>query len=275
MLQKEEMLMNYTKEDHTFMICAYQENPYLENCICSILNQSVLGKVKLSTSTPNEYIKGLAKKYSLSLVYNSGKGDAVDNFNFAYAQADTKLVTLCHQDDYYNSLYLETVLQGVNQKKEPIIIYTDYYEDRGNKIIETNLLLTIKRIMNYPLRFSFFQGNRWVRKRILSFGNPICCPAVTFCKANISGVPFSGVWKNSFDWDAWLRLSVQRGKFIYCPGKLMAHRIWENSITTETISDGVRENEDYRILCSLWPRPIAKMIFLIYKQSQNSNDKGE
>ena len=122
MLQKEEMLMNYTKEDHTFMICAYQENPYLENCICSILNQSVLGKVKLSTSTPNEYIKGLAKKYSLSLVYNSGKGDAVDNFNFAYAQADTKLVTLCHQDDYYNSLYLESVLLDVNLKKEPIII---------------------------------------------------------------------------------------------------------------------------------------------------------
>ena len=116
-LQKEEMLMNYTKEDHTFMICAYQENPYLENCICSILNQSVLGKVKLSTSTPNEYIKGLAKKYSLSLVYNSGKGDAVDNFNFAYAQADTKLVTLCHQDDYYNSLYLETSLFVFSRKQ--------------------------------------------------------------------------------------------------------------------------------------------------------------
>ena len=57
--------------------------------------------------------------------------------------------------------------------------------------------------------------------------------------------------------------------------KLMAHRIWPESLTSKTIENQIREKEDYQILCSMWPRPIAKMIFLIYKQSQNSNDKGE
>ena len=62
--------MEYSEKNHTFIICAYQENPYLENCILSILNQEVLGKVMISTSTPNQYILGLAEKYDIPIVVN-------------------------------------------------------------------------------------------------------------------------------------------------------------------------------------------------------------
>ena len=51
----------------------------------------------------------------------------------------------------------------------------------------------------------------------------------------------------------------------------MVHRIWKGSLTSQTIDNQVRDKEDYQILCSLWPEPLAKIIFNFYKKSQNSN----
>ena len=108
--------MKYSEKNHTFVICAYQENPYLENCILSIFNQNLLGKVLISTSTPNQYILGLAQKYNIPIVINSDNASSTNNFNFAYTQVDTELVTICHQDDYYESNYLESILQVINNR---------------------------------------------------------------------------------------------------------------------------------------------------------------
>ena len=52
-------------KNHTFVICAYKESQYLEECIKSVLNQNVKSNVIISTSTPNEYINNLAKKYDI------------------------------------------------------------------------------------------------------------------------------------------------------------------------------------------------------------------
>ena len=48
---------------HTFVVCAYKESQYLEECIQSVLNQNVKSKVIISTGTPNSYIKEIAEKY--------------------------------------------------------------------------------------------------------------------------------------------------------------------------------------------------------------------
>ena len=50
---------------HTFVVCAYKESQYLEECIQSVLNQNVKSKVIISTGTPNSYIKEIAEKYKL------------------------------------------------------------------------------------------------------------------------------------------------------------------------------------------------------------------
>ena len=50
---------------HTFVVLAYKESLFLEDCIKSVLNQTVKTNVKIATSTPNDFIDGLAKKYSL------------------------------------------------------------------------------------------------------------------------------------------------------------------------------------------------------------------
>lgn len=52
---------------HTFVICAYKESEYLEECIKSIKNQSIKSKVIITTSTDNLFIRELAEKYAIKL----------------------------------------------------------------------------------------------------------------------------------------------------------------------------------------------------------------
>ena len=43
-----------SKTNHTFVICAYKESPYLEECIQSLQAQTVSSQILMVTSTPNE-----------------------------------------------------------------------------------------------------------------------------------------------------------------------------------------------------------------------------
>ena len=45
---------------HTFVILAYKESDDLEDCIKSVLKQSVKSNVVIATSTPNDFITDLA-----------------------------------------------------------------------------------------------------------------------------------------------------------------------------------------------------------------------
>ena len=41
---------------HTFVVLAYKESNYLEDCIKSVLNQKYKSNVVIATSTPNKFI---------------------------------------------------------------------------------------------------------------------------------------------------------------------------------------------------------------------------
>ena len=47
----------------------------------------------MATSTPNEWIQGLAEKYEIPLYINTGEGGIAQDWNFAYRQAKTDYVT--------------------------------------------------------------------------------------------------------------------------------------------------------------------------------------
>jgi glycosyltransferase involved in cell wall biosynthesis len=49
-------------QEHCFVIPAYKNSPYLENCIQSLLKQTVKSEIILTTSTPSTFIEELAKK---------------------------------------------------------------------------------------------------------------------------------------------------------------------------------------------------------------------
>ncbi|MDD2459280.1 MAG: glycosyltransferase family A protein, partial [Eubacteriales bacterium] len=61
--------------NHTFVIMAHKNAPFIEETIQSLLKQTSPSNVVLSTSTPNERILGLAEKYQLEIFVNEpGQG---------------------------------------------------------------------------------------------------------------------------------------------------------------------------------------------------------
>ena len=65
MLGINEMIERKKMKDHTFAVCAYQESPYLEECIKSLKKQTIKSNILIATSTPNDYIKGISDKYTI------------------------------------------------------------------------------------------------------------------------------------------------------------------------------------------------------------------
>lgn len=263
--------MLFTANDHTFAICAYKECKYLEECILSLKGQKIKSNLLIITSTPNDYIKQLADKYQIPLYIREGESDIAKDWNFAYQQAKTKLVTITHQDDVYCENYLVDVLRSVNIAVNPLIVFGDYGEIRNGNIVTANHLLNVKKAMLYLLRFSPLWNSRFVRRRILSFGSAICCPSVTFVKKMLPGEPFASGYQSDLDWQAWERISRIKGSFVYCHTLLMLHRIHEESVTTRIIANSDRTKEDFDMYCKFWPKWLAKGLVKLYAKSQDSN----
>ena len=260
--------------NHTFVLLAYKESEYLEECIKSLLNQSINSKIVIATSTPNSFINNISKKYNLEIMVNNDKKGIANDFNFAFNCVDSELVTIAHQDDIYDKEYTKNVIEFYNKYKKSLIIFTNYYEIRNNEKIYTNKNIKIKEKILFLLKNKKLSSIKFIKRSALRFGNAICCPSVTFCKNNIN---FKEIFTSSFtsnmDWLAWERLSKEKGNFIYIDKKLMGHRVHEESTTTKIIKEGNRTNEDYEMFIKFWPKLIAKKLTKFYKKSEESNNE--
>ena len=269
------MKQTYTKNDHTFVVCAYKESAHLYECIDSLMNQTERGKIMIATSTPSDFLQNAAAKYGIELRVNSAPPSISGDWNFALRQATSPLVTLAHQDDVYAPDYLETCLRRLNRATNPIIFFSHYGELRNGERCYNNKLLGVKKLMLKPLKA--FPRSKFIRRRVLSMGNPICCPAVTYVrssgKSDKSGEfpEFTNEFKTSLDWCQWELLSQRKGSFVYCETQLMFHRIHEESETTKTIGESVRSKEDFEMFKKFWPTWIAKRLLKFYSASEDSN----
>ena len=257
---------------HTFAVCAYGESPYLEECVQSLLAQKVRTRILIATSTPNSYIYGIGEKYGIPVHINHGEKGLAGDWNFAYSCATTPLVTLAHQDDRYYVNYTEDVLAAAKKCRHPLIIFTDYNELRNGKTVTTNRLLKVKRLLLTPLKLTCFWKNRFVRRRILSIGSAICCPAVTLVKENLDSFSFKNNMKSNIDWQAWEEISRRKGEFAYTARAGMEHRIHQESTTSELIEENGRRAEDLYMFRKFWPGWVAKMIEKVYQKSEESNE---
>lgn len=263
--------MKKRKTTHTFVVLAYKESQYLEECIKSVLNQSLKTNVIIATSTPNEYIKNMAKKYSLNIVINKEPKGIGYDFDFAVNAADTDLVTVAHQDDIYAENYAKEIIAEYERHKDAIILFPDYYEIKGENNEYKNVNLKIKRFLLLPLKIKKISGIKFIKRCALRLGCAIGCPSVTFVKNKCPKEIFASDMKCDIDWLAWERLSKRKGKFIYISKYLMGHRIHEESTTTEIIKENTRTKEDLIMFKKFWPTPIAKLITKIYANSEKNN----
>lgn len=259
-------------EKHTFVICAYGESPYLEACIRSLKNQTVKSRILMATSTPNSHIRELGKKHHIPLFINEGEAGIVEDWNFGYRQADTRYITIAHQDDIYHSSYTCFLCKMMEEADRPLIFFSDYGEIRNKKIVRSNTLLRIKRLMLLPLECQALSGSKFVRRRILSLGSPICCPSVGFAREQVKTPIFQPGFRSNEDWQAWEKISREKGDFVYCRKRLVYHRIHEESATTSIIGDSGRMEEDLVMFRKFWPAWIAEPLARMYGKSEESNN---
>ncbi len=264
--------MSYLANDHTFVLCAYKESAYLEECVESLVAQTARSNILIATSTPNDHISAVAEKYNIPVYINEGEKGIGGDWNFAYDKADTPLVTIAHQDDIYEPEYTAQMLDFINRSKKPILYFSGYAELRNSEKVYNNSILKIKKLMLSPLKIKAFWKSKFVRRRILSLGCPICCPSVTFVTNQVGEKPFTNDYLSDIDWQQWEIQSRKKGSFVYNSNPLMCHRIHEESATTEIIGDSKRSKEDFDMFCKFWPRPIARIIAKIYSKSEKSND---
>lgn len=263
--------MQDLKPKHTFVICAYKESPYLEACIQSVLSQSQKSNVLIATSTPCPHIQGLAERYGLRVEVNKGKSGIGGDWNFALSCCHTPYVTLAHQDDLYGPDYGKMAVHSLEKARSPLIFFCDYAELRNGRKSEAAAIIKVKRLLLFPLRFRIFQNNRWIRRRILSLGNAVCCPSVTYCPGNLPLPLFNGSMKSNLDWLAWEKISRRKGAFVYCKKPLMCHRIHEGSTTSQLLNDNGRSREDYAVFRRFWPEKAARILTRLYQNSEKSN----
>ena len=258
--------------EHSFMVLAYGESPYLEDCVKSLLAQRVKSRILLSTSTPNDHIKDIAARYDLPLIVNPERLGIAGDWNFALKNCPTQLCTLAHQDDLYYPGYTESLLPRMEGAS---LGFCDYEELLNGAPRPATAMMKIKRVLLTPARLFPSLNTRGLRRSVLRFGSAICCPSVMYNRAYLADFTFDGGYKVSLDWDAWLRIADLPGSFVFAPAVQMAHRIHEDSETTRQIAAAGRLREDREMFSRLWPDWIAGLLARLYNRSTDFNAVGE
>lgn len=271
--------------EHTFVICAYKESPYLEECIQSLKNQTISSIILLATSTPSKYLEKMCEKYQIEYYVRDGVPGIAPDWNYALSVAKTPYVTIAHQDDVYETEYASRIMEILSNYKNdsrhcPLIVSTDYSELVGCKKDPNRRNLKVKKILLKPLKKIHNQSKKIWKRHALHLGNAVGCPTITYHMEYIQELLdkegkkqlFLEHFRSNLDWEALEWLSRKEGSFVYVPEVLVAHRIHEGSETTAAIHDNQRSQEDYEMLSKFWPKWIAKQILKVYSVSEKSNE---
>jgi glycosyltransferase involved in cell wall biosynthesis len=258
---------------HAFVVPAYGDSPYLGECVASLANQTRRGSiVAIATSTPSAYIERVAIEHGVPLAINPRRAGIGADWNFALDATDADLVTVAHQDDTYRADYLERVLRAMSRHPDASIAFTDYVEQEpaGTRPIHVNI--RVKRLLTRRV----FRNREAIettsdKRRLLAWGNPVCCPSVVLRRARLPGFRFTESMYSNLDWDAWLRLADSPGAFVYVREPLVVRRIHERSETSALIADKRRLDEDRAMFDRFWPAPIAAAITSVYRASYLAN----
>lgn len=252
---------------HTFAVCAYKDSPYLETCIRSLKKQTVSSTIIVCTSTPSSYIKGIAEKYGLPYFVREGKSDIQSDWNFAYEQAKSQLVTIAHQDDYYHRDYARMVQECWQKYEDTTVFSTDCVIIKGRWLQRPGMFLWIKKLLRIPLRFRGLANHICLKQAILLWGNPIICPSSTYNKEQLGMPLFASPYKFALDWDTLWKLAKRPGRFVCVEKPLIGYRIHEEATTKAFIDNHQRSKEELSMYQKIWPRPVARGLMVFYRKA--------
>ena len=252
--------------DHTFVVCAYKESPYLEECIRSLVEQTVKTNIAVYTSTPNDYIRGVAEKYGVPVYVNENAGQGIQaDWNFAYNSAKTRYVTVAHQDDVYDRNYVKALLKCARYYDDWSIFYVDYTPVKNGNYSKRDVNSRIRRFLRWPVKNKDKADRIWRKKMSLCLGNTIVCPLVTYNKGRLGDNVFTSEYDFNLDWDTFYKLACMPGRFLYVDKVLGHYRVHDGATSKEFIVDHRREREDRSMFEKFWPKWIAGLIMVFYK----------
>lgn len=252
----------------TFVVPAFGESPYLEDCLQSLLNQSIKVDIVITSHRENQLLISLSKKYSIPLLINEKGGSISRDWDFALKASPNSLVTLAHQDDLYHSEYAESMLIFFNKNENCAIAFTDLHELINGTLFNNNKRELIKKILRKLAYTRLSIIDNKIRFRVLlGLGCTIPCPTVTYNMKVIGGFSFSDLYTVNLDWDAWYRLAKKNSPIGYIRRSLVTHRIHADAETQKGILEKRREKEDLMLFIRFWPKPIAKLLLSLYRLS--------
>jgi Glycosyl transferase family 2 len=259
--------------DHTFAIPVYRAAPNLAALVESLRAQTEAhSEIVLTSSTPSAELDAFAKRHALPLHINPQRIDIAADWNFALGAAQTAFVTLAHQDDLFAPGYVVELGSALRRHPAACVAFCDYAEHTPLGARRTHINLRVKRALRrraFGVRECITETREKVR--LLSLGNPICCPSVMLNRSILTDFRFPGGFQSNLDWMAWLELARRPGGFVYVRERLVSKGVHAGSETTATIANRAREREDRALFDTLWPRPIAAGLAALYKFGYRAN----
>lgn len=258
--------------NHTFAVCAYQDSPYLEECLKSLVNQEVPTNIILCTSTPSEYIQNLADWYEIPVYVREGESDIQKDWNFAYDTAKTQYVTIAHQDDVYMPDYTKVLFAKMKRYRDMSMFFCSYITLTGTRPDPKARTGRIKQLLCLPVSLTRFADWKWLKRSCLCLGNGISCPMVTYNK-NLTGQSiFQSKLKYALDWEMFDKLAVRPGRFVYTREPHGYFRVHPEATSAKFIVEktGQKEREDREMFGHFWPKWMVELIMIFYKKSYAS-----
>jgi hypothetical protein len=226
----------------------------------------------VTTSTPSAYAADVARTHGVPLIVNPQRGGIGCDWNFALCASDAQLVTIAHQDDTYRPDYFARMVEAIRGRDDFSMAFSDYDERTAEGPRPLHINIRVKRF----LARRAFGARAEIRsppdkRRLLAWGNPICCPSVILNRAVRPEFRFTETLQSNLDWEAWMRLAQDPGAFIYVREPLVTRRIHAQSETSALIADRRRYDEDRAMFERFWPAPVAALIMSVYRASYRAN----
>lgn len=250
---------------HMFVICAYGQSPYLKACIRSLRAQTVPTKIICTTSSPSPWLEELLKEEGIPLYIREGESNIQEDWNFAVKKAESRFVTIAHQDDLYSRHYVEELAKAAVRYPDMTVFMSDGVLIKQGKVIWGGAVEAVKKVLRLPWRIKGLCHFRTVKRSGLLLGNPVMCPSCSYQKALVCLPLFSGGYDFVLDWECMRKLAEQPGRFVCVEKPLLYYRIHDGTATKACIQDHRREREEQQMFEKMWPRQAAAGLMKAYR----------
>ena len=258
------------------IVTAFGDSPHLRACLSSLADQwpvrAQYARLTVATSTPSEFVRTEARRVGARYVVNPIRRSIGTDWNFALSVSEAHLVALCHQDDIYAPTFAVRMLELFGEYPGLLMASSSYTQINGDGREGVSIVQLVKRLLMYRA----FQGRQVVqgpamRRRMFSWGNPVCCSSVVINARQLVDFRFDDSLLSNLDWDAWDRIASLPGDVGYLDQPLVKHRVHSCSATSGLIQDNARPIEDLRMLTRYWPPALARAWLLVYSQAYRSH----